>query len=293
MRFVRPDFYDKFKCIADKCQHSCCVGWEIDVDDDSLDYYTSLDGEIGRELKANICLEPEAHFILCEDERCPFLEKNGLCKLINCLGEESLCDICAEHPRFYNYYDDREEARLGLCCEEAVRLLLEGEGPLILIAEGGTESDEERFREELFSIISDTRDSVGLCFAKAMEKFCTIYRSHFLSCWSDFFLQLERLDESWTEKLLLLKEAGDGIDIVSALENNRYRRLCQYFIYRHLLSSEDYSAVMEFCILATEIIAALDCICGFDPEHIRLFSSEIEYSDENLELIIEEILKNR
>ena len=36
MLYVRPDFYDDFHCLAAACRHSCCVGWEIDVDEDSL-----------------------------------------------------------------------------------------------------------------------------------------------------------------------------------------------------------------------------------------------------------------
>ena len=123
MKTVRPDFYDDFKCIADKCRHSCCIGWEIDIDSDSYEYYMGIEGKLGEDLRKNISADSEPHFCLCENERCPFLECNGLCRLINELGEESLCDICAEHPRFYNYFDDREEMGLGLSCEEVARLL--------------------------------------------------------------------------------------------------------------------------------------------------------------------------
>ena len=90
MRQVKPDFYDSFKCIADKCRHSCCIGWEIDIDEDSYDYYMGLEGEIGEELRANISNQPEPHFCLCTDERCPFLEKNGLCKLLGISRDNKL-----------------------------------------------------------------------------------------------------------------------------------------------------------------------------------------------------------
>ena len=46
MLYVRPDFYDEFRCLADSCRHSCCVGWEIDVDAESLAYYKNIDGEL-------------------------------------------------------------------------------------------------------------------------------------------------------------------------------------------------------------------------------------------------------
>ena len=29
---VRPSFADRFACTASRCAHSCCIGWEIDID---------------------------------------------------------------------------------------------------------------------------------------------------------------------------------------------------------------------------------------------------------------------
>ena len=76
MKLVAPDYYEKFKCTAGECAHSCCIGWEIDVDYDTLDYYNSIDGEFGQRLRNNIVTEGEtAHFCLAENERCPFLNR--------------------------------------------------------------------------------------------------------------------------------------------------------------------------------------------------------------------------
>ena len=44
MLFVVPDFYEDFHCLAGKCAHSCCVGWEIDIDEDSFAYYSGVEG---------------------------------------------------------------------------------------------------------------------------------------------------------------------------------------------------------------------------------------------------------
>jgi len=119
MLYVRPDFYDDFHCLAAACRHSCCVGWEIDVDGDSLDYYQSIAGELGEELRRQIALEPSPHFRLGAGERCPFLQQDGLCRLICELGEDSLCDICALHPRFFEEIGEDELWGLGLSCEAA------------------------------------------------------------------------------------------------------------------------------------------------------------------------------
>ncbi len=39
-------------------------------------------------------------FYMNEDGRCAFLNENNLCDIYIQLGEEALCDICTEHPRF-------------------------------------------------------------------------------------------------------------------------------------------------------------------------------------------------
>ena len=45
MKLTAPKYYHNFKCIADKCSHSCCIGWEIDVDEVTIEKYTSLSGD--------------------------------------------------------------------------------------------------------------------------------------------------------------------------------------------------------------------------------------------------------
>lgn len=132
-----PDYYRDFHCIADRCRHSCCIGWEIDIDDASLERFRSVEGPLGEKLRANIDLSPTPHFtLLGEAERCPFLNEKNLCELILSLGEDSICDICRDHPRFRNFYSDRTEIGLGLCCEEAARLLLLQKHPISIVELG-------------------------------------------------------------------------------------------------------------------------------------------------------------
>ena len=45
MIYTTPDYYDKFKCIADKCPDTCCAGWQIVIDEASLEKYKKLKGE--------------------------------------------------------------------------------------------------------------------------------------------------------------------------------------------------------------------------------------------------------
>ncbi len=294
MRYYEPDFYEDFKCIADRCRHSCCKGWEIDVDEDSLRRYSKLEGAMGQKLRESISNDEEPCFILSEDERCPFLQDNGLCQLIIELGEDSLCDICREHPRFYNYYGDREERGIGLCCEEAVRLLLQYPEPFKILkyhCHGEAEEDEKEvlLRDRLLEIISFGEENLSsrlitclkLCNAKIID-----FDPKF---WAEYYLGLERMDEKWTEMLINLRTADTRNFLPSGLPAER---LFSYFIYRHFAKlCTDYgpASALVFCLLSVAVIILLEDTDGENFEHVRLYSAEIEYSDENIQLIMDKI----
>ncbi len=143
MRIRKPDYYDRFHCIAGACKDSCCIGWEIDVDEEKREAYRKVTGALGERLRTCVDWE-EGHFVLQgKEERCPFLNQENLCELIMELGEESLCDICREHPRFYEWYENLTEVGLGLCCEEAARLLFEEERPIQFVTEEDICSEKE------------------------------------------------------------------------------------------------------------------------------------------------------
>ena len=52
MKLFAPSYYKDFACIADRCQHSCCVGWEIDIDPDTLAHYETRSEEHTSELQS-------------------------------------------------------------------------------------------------------------------------------------------------------------------------------------------------------------------------------------------------
>lgn len=133
MQWFAPAYYPEFTCTAGACRHNCCVGWEIDIDDETLALYKTIDGPLGERLKTGISMEDTPHFVLTNDGRCPFLNGENLCDLICGLGEDALCQICADHPRFRNDWPDRTELGLGLCCEAAGQLILTWDSPVTLI----------------------------------------------------------------------------------------------------------------------------------------------------------------
>ena len=144
MQNAYPDYYPLFHCIADRCRHNCCIGWEIDVDGDSLAAYDQIGGEMGERLHKCIDRSGEMpHFLLGEQERCPFLNGKNLCDLILYGGEGMLCQICTDHPRYRSFFSERTEIGVGLCCEEAARLILTRPEKTMLVTTGEGELDEE------------------------------------------------------------------------------------------------------------------------------------------------------
>ena len=152
MKVIAPAYYNDFACIASACRHSCCIGWEVDIDDESAERYAEMRHPYASAIRDSIEGEPP-HFVLSEGERCPHLDASGLCRIITECGEESLCQICTDHPRYRNYYDGVVEIGLGLSCEEAARLVLESEvGFLVSDSEDMSGAEyRESYPTDLFS----------------------------------------------------------------------------------------------------------------------------------------------
>ena len=124
MKLCMPEYYKQFKCIAEKCSDNCCIGWKIDIDEKTFSKYNQLTDDFGKKLNENIKKDKQKSFILDEKERCPFLNNENLCEIFINLGENNLCKICTEHPRYYEWFDGIKEGGIGLCCEEAARIIL-------------------------------------------------------------------------------------------------------------------------------------------------------------------------
>lgn len=131
MKIRTPHYYKDFKCIAGDCTDTCCAGWEVDVDEKSYQYYQQVEGDFGRRLKEVMVPSGEGGctFTLKEG-RCPFLNGENLCDLYTVLGEEHLCETCAEFPRFVNEYGSVREIGIAPSCKTAGALIFNCEEKL-------------------------------------------------------------------------------------------------------------------------------------------------------------------
>ena len=52
------------------------------------------------------------------------------------------------------------------------------------------------------------------------------------------------------------------------------------------LREQEFPALAVFARLSTEFVFMQDALFGFDPEHLRRWSEQIEYSTENVERLL-------
>lgn len=284
-----PSYYNKFRCIADRCRHSCCVGWEIDIDDETLAKYR----ENGRE--DILCHLEDGTIRLCDSGRCPFLREDGLCRIISELGDDYTSIICREHPRFYHCVGDIIEGGIGAVCEEAARLILGSDDYAELVqhsclgdASEETELDTISYRNRIYSTLAERNKPFS-------ERISSIEREYGISGifdnadeWNEVLLELEYL---YPEHRGMLRIGGRTAEYDPYLE-----RVFAYLVFRHLsvaTSIDNLRARLGFCLLLCR--AFENYLSDSSPDfqgasdYIRMVSEEVEYSGDNTASLIFEI----
>ncbi|MBR5144044.1 MAG: flagellin lysine-N-methylase [Clostridia bacterium] len=296
MKVLFPSYYKDFSCIADKCRHSCCVGWEIDVDDDSVERFRAMDSELGREICSHISGDP-ASIQLCEGERCPFLDNGGLCRIISSLGQDAVPMICREHPRFYHTVRGRTEGGIGASCEEACRLILSrSDYDKFIELERDIDTPDEtpfntlKHRDLLYELMWDEIYYRNEYIYEIVTRYNLTKILHREDEWNKILSDLEYLDESRRGSLTVGRRIKDR-------EKEAYlTRFFAYLIFRHVSPAENYDnmrARIGFSLLLTFILENM--MAEGDPsfeeivEFARTISEEIEYSEDNTASLIFEI----
>lgn len=258
MRY-RPDYYDEFVCIADKCKNTCCAQWEIDVDEVSLERFMKHP-DIAEHVE-------DGCIVLKEDGNCPFLNEKGLCKMILKYGEDMLCDVCTDHPRYISEIGDDEFIGVGISCEAACDLILNRKEqfklipPLELPLVDRVFECEDSLTELLDSLSPDEASPAD--HAKLLKTF-------------------EILETEWKlmlDKVIKQQVSAEARD--SFIDSNlmKFKNLMGYFLLRH--DNDFYLAA-----ISSRIIAELCVANKMTMEDVaRMYSAEIEYSDINCDLL--------
>ena len=320
MTMIRvPDYYERFRCLAGKCPHSCCEAWDVVLDEETVERYRREEGALGEKLRGNMVEEDGDMCFALRGGRCPFLDEENLCEIHRRLGEEATSVTCQSHPRFIEEYEELKEITLAASCPAANELLLGEQTPLrfVVTEEGELPADllplyalRERALEGLSdralplkarlkwllalavqaqTLLDEGEEEALLELAQAEPgevEWETEESEGLFPDALEALAELEVLEEDWVE-LLAAGKNGAGLDVeehAPALE-----RICAYFLFRYFCkaySDGDLLSKVQLALLGTLVSARLGSICGLG-EALRCFSREVEHSDENLERLEE------
>lgn len=128
-----PRYLKEFKCIGGECKDSCCIGWDVDIDEITFrQYYKIEDIQMRRMVQRNIynnddCVSFDIDYgkvRLKSGLRCPFLDEGNYCIIYSKIGEQYLSNGCTSFPRITNIVDGCYEISLDVACLEAGKILL-------------------------------------------------------------------------------------------------------------------------------------------------------------------------
>ncbi len=160
MEYTIPHYFEQFRCVAAECEDTCCAGWQIVIDDETIEKYKNVGGAFGNRLRNSIDWEKGC---FCQyDKRCAFLNEDNLCDLHIEAGEHMLCNTCRDYPRHMEEFEGLREGSLSLSCIEAAKIILGCKEPVqFLKFEDDVEDEEyEDFDYLLFTKLMDAREKM-------------------------------------------------------------------------------------------------------------------------------------
>lgn len=180
MIYLKPEYFDRFQCTADKCPDTCCAGWQIMIDEDSLERY---DREISRKRSST----DEADFVsgrllngidweegsfLQFHKRCSMLNEQNLCDLVIYKGEEWLCETCTRYPRHVEEFEGLREWSLSLSCPVAADIILNWQGKVKFLETEDEKEDPlaEEFEDFDFLLFTQLEDARAVLFSIVQNK---------------------------------------------------------------------------------------------------------------------------
>lgn len=318
MKNIYPSYFEKFRCIADKCPDSCCKGWDVVVDDETNEYYKTVCGEFGEKLKSLTEIDGDGDRIfISQNERCPFWNSDELCDIYINLGEEHLCKTCREFPRITQDYTIFSEHLLSFACPEAARLILGTDNAYDDFTNYDSDFSDCGYNADLMRFLLNTREKLkGIFTDKSLPfsgrlnvavQFCNKVQNAI----DDFDYSTDiAVDKGYTTDIINKKSSSEifnahkEFDIITdewreilckASEHAGeqiperfdvlFERMSLYYIYRYFLTAVDSMDVM---CTAKRIFCAYVVIGGalmtgeYETEKLFcLYSKEVEHSYEN------------
>lgn len=231
MKVLKPFYYDDFKCIANDCIDSCCIGWQINIDENTYKKYKKVKGVFGKELNNGInrirskSSKLEYGKMKLKDKRCYMLNEDNLCNVYINLGESYLCNTCKMYPRDINKYGEIYERDLYMSCPEVARYFVKHKGDFYFNMDEEELLDLDKgyimnkiYDEKLYNFLWDARSlAMEIIQFKEIEIWKKII---FLKILTDKVQKLidEENYENYEKVLNAFRNEITNIDIINSLD---------------------------------------------------------------------------
>lgn len=305
MKIVKPTFYKNFKCIACDCPDSCCQGWEVDADSDSLEYYKTLDNSLEIKKRIDSVLSKDEFdntiFTLAPKKRCPFLNDENLCDMHIAIGGEHTPYTCRTFPRFIYDFGATREIGISFSCPVASDMMYNTESfdfetevnsdlPTL------NDIDAEKYfllykgRAEAYKIAKDKNKSIREHLNDLLDLGVLLQEKLFPYdeggddiAFFDVFKNPELINPEWKEKV-------ENFSLKQVSDTQSNENILMYFLYKYLMQAvydDDALSKIKMAVLGVLI----NTYFGEDSWTVHLWSKETEHSQYNMDRY-KKLLKN-
>ena len=305
MKIVKPTFYKNFKCIAGDCPDSCCQGWEVDADSDSLEYYKALDNSLEIKKRIDSVLSKDEFdntiFTLAPKKRCPFLNDENLCDMHIAIGGEHTPYTCRTFPRFIYDFGATREIGISFSCPVASDMMYNTESfdfetdinsdlPTL------NDIDAEKYfllykgRAEAYKIAKDKNKSIRERLNDLLDLGVLLQEKLFPYdeggddiAFFDVFKNPELINPEWKEKV-------ENFSLKQVSDTQSNENILMYFLYKYLMQAvydDDALSKIKMAVLGVLI----NTYFGEDSWTVHLWSKETEHSQYNMDRY-KKLLKN-
>lgn len=305
MKIVKPTFYKTFKCIAGDCPDSCCQGWEVDADSDSLEYYKTLDNSLEIKKRIDSVLSKDEFdntiFTLAPKKRCPFLNDENLCDMHIAIGGEHTPYTCRTFPRFIYDFGATREIGISFSCPVASDMMYNTESfdfetdinsdlPTL------NDIDAEKYfllykgRAEAYKIAKDKNKSIRERLNDLLDLGVLLQEKLFPYneggddiAFFDVFKNPELINPEWKEKV-------ENFSLKQVSDTQSNENILMYFLYKYLMQAvydDDALSKIKMAVLGV----LLNTYFGEDSWTVHLWSKETEHSQYNMDRY-KKLLKN-
>lgn len=297
MKIVKPTFYKNFKCIAGDCPDSCCQGWEVDADSDSLEYYKTLDNSLEIKKRIDFVLSKDEFdntiFTLAPKKRCPFLNDENLCDMHIAIGGEHTPYTCRTFPRFIYDFGATREIGVSFSCPVASDMMYNTESfdfetdvnsdlPTL------NDIDAEKYfllykgRAEAYKIAKDKNKSIRERLNDLLDLGVLLQEKLFPYdeggddiAFFDVFKNPELINPEWKEKV-------ENFSLKQVSDTQSNENILMYFLYKYLMQAvydDDVLSKIKMAVLGVLI----NTYFGEDSWTVHLWSKETEHSQYNMD----------